>query len=348
MAKTILKGMLPLLFGLALAGLVGEGVLRVAFQIQKPIWAPSPDSRRELVPGFYESKGSWEVRINSKGLRDYEYPLEKAQGKFRIAVLGDSVSFGSGVNLEDTYAKVLERTLNRGANRYEVINFSVPAADTPEELAALKGKVPSYKPDLVVLGYMLNDTKPTLDAAPGANPSGGVRQHLRVFARFLNANSYLFAFSWERLERIMWKSSVLRVLNDRAQYYETEDAYTKWIVTAYTEEPDSAWTRVKAGIREMKDLSGAKSAPLFLVILPFSNSVYDSDPDLKPQDLVSRFALEENIPYLDLTPRLRENASEALFLPNDMAHLTSRGHEIAAEAIFNELKARGLVPSAPK
>ena len=54
-----------------------------------------------------------QVKINSKGLRDNEYPYEKPDDTYRILMLGDSFTFGYGVNIEDTMAKVLEENLNK-------------------------------------------------------------------------------------------------------------------------------------------------------------------------------------------------------------------------------------------
>ena len=47
-------------------------------------------------------------QINSKGLRDYEYSYRKSGNAFRVICLGDSITFGQGVTLEDTYIKQLE------------------------------------------------------------------------------------------------------------------------------------------------------------------------------------------------------------------------------------------------
>ena len=51
------------------------------------------------------------VRFNSKGLRDYEYPYEKANGTYRIMILGDSLPAALQVRLNETFPKVLEQKL---------------------------------------------------------------------------------------------------------------------------------------------------------------------------------------------------------------------------------------------
>lgn len=69
------------------------------------------------------------IRINSAGFRDYEFQKQKTNGVFRIAVLGNSITFGWGLALEDTYPKILENLLNekKGNKKftYQVYNFAI-------------------------------------------------------------------------------------------------------------------------------------------------------------------------------------------------------------------------------
>ena len=96
-------------------------------------------------------------QLNSDGLRDYEINITKSPKIYRIAVLGDSVSYGVGVNLSDTFAKVLEKKL--GEN-YEVVNFGFGGYNTFQEAEYLTYKVKKYNPDFIILEYTLNDFEP--------------------------------------------------------------------------------------------------------------------------------------------------------------------------------------------
>ena len=49
--------------------------------------------------------------INSDGLRDREHAKRKPLGTFRVAVLGDSFTLATHVDVEKTYWSVLERYL---------------------------------------------------------------------------------------------------------------------------------------------------------------------------------------------------------------------------------------------
>lgn len=98
------------------------------------------------------------VCINSDGLRDYEYSVGKPPGAFRVLFVGDSVTFGWGVELEETVPKHLEALLlNQTTTKVEVLNFGVPGANLISEIALVEEKGLKYKPDLVLFLFNEND-----------------------------------------------------------------------------------------------------------------------------------------------------------------------------------------------
>ncbi|MFA5155920.1 MAG: SGNH/GDSL hydrolase family protein [Candidatus Omnitrophota bacterium] len=107
-----------------------------------------------INPGF-----EWD-RINPQGFRDARiYKKEKDGGIFRIACLGDSTTFGSGVKWNNSYPKCLERMLNAGndGGRYEVFNFGVPGYTSFQGLKLLQSEVIGYQPDVVIMNFAWND-----------------------------------------------------------------------------------------------------------------------------------------------------------------------------------------------
>lgn len=98
------------------------------------------------------------VKINSMGFRDYEYSAEKPENTFRIIGLGDSFTFGWGVELDETYLKRLERKLNNGLGaKYEVINLGVIGFNTLQEVELFKNKGSELNPDLITIGFLSGD-----------------------------------------------------------------------------------------------------------------------------------------------------------------------------------------------
>jgi hypothetical protein len=129
---------------------------------------------------------------NSRGYRDVEHELEKPAGVYRIAVLGDSFMEAGQVDLEDSFARVLERELGRLAERrFEVINLGCSGYGQVQELLALREEGLAYAPDLVLLAFLLdNDLRnnhPALEQEMGWFPG-------RPFAR-LGAGGELEIFT---------------------------------------------------------------------------------------------------------------------------------------------------------
>ncbi len=115
----------------------------------------------ELRPNSEAYYHGVNIKVNSQGMRDREYSVDKPEGVFRIAVLGDSLVFGFGVELNNTYTKLLEAELNKlGVGDIEVLNFGMPGFGTKEEAEYWRVKAKMYDPDLVILGYCLNDEIP--------------------------------------------------------------------------------------------------------------------------------------------------------------------------------------------
>ena len=66
------------------------------------------------------------TKKNKLGYRDIEYSKIKEKGIFRIIILGDSFTYGHGIdNINNVYHKILERKLNEGLKekRFEVMSL---------------------------------------------------------------------------------------------------------------------------------------------------------------------------------------------------------------------------------
>ncbi len=123
---------------------------------------PVPDRKLvyDLQPNLNMSFGHKRLVTNEDGMRsDRNFSVERLPNSIRILGLGDSGMFGWGVEQGDDYMSVLEKILSgRGDGvTYESLNFGVPGYNTQLESEMLRVKGLKYKPDVVIVGWCVND-----------------------------------------------------------------------------------------------------------------------------------------------------------------------------------------------
>jgi len=144
---------------------IGEIVFRIARPAKATISLGKPHPVfHHLYPSNYKGSESYAgfkttFSLNSDGFRGGEYPVRKPKGLYRIAVLGDSFTFGTAVNDNETFSYLLQDNLNTkiGGKRYEVMNFGIASYSPILEYLLLKYKVIKYSPDMVILFYDFSD-----------------------------------------------------------------------------------------------------------------------------------------------------------------------------------------------
>ena len=114
----------------------------------------------ELRPGLETSYKLHPFRTTADSLRDHDYPQTKPPGTRRFVVLGDSLTMGSGIAIEDAYHSVLERRLSESTGTpHEFINFGVSGYYLTQYLATLRHKALAWDPDVVLIGFYHNDRR---------------------------------------------------------------------------------------------------------------------------------------------------------------------------------------------
>jgi len=154
----IVSNFLVMIISFQLIFALGEIIIRSNLKFHSNGYRISKNKKLvyELIPASYIEHLN--ALINLQGFNDINFNKAKAPGIFRIAVVGDSVSFGWKMWQEEAFPKRLEHHLNkRQEKRYEVYNFSVPGYNTAQERELLKERVISYDPDMAILVFCPND-----------------------------------------------------------------------------------------------------------------------------------------------------------------------------------------------
>ncbi|MCX5758917.1 MAG: GDSL-type esterase/lipase family protein [Candidatus Hydrogenedentes bacterium] len=134
-----------------------------------------PGSRELIFPpnsehSFETCDFKYTAHINSLGLRDREIGPKKP-GTFRIAMIGDSFTYGMGVDIEQAWIKQLEQNLQKAGYDVEVINVGKPGAGPPFFAEMAEKAVPILQPDLISVSMLqfddlLQSTREGLEGLP--------------------------------------------------------------------------------------------------------------------------------------------------------------------------------------
>lgn len=131
---------------------------RVAAVVMPTEW----EQREARVPGAYAAR-YWQGALhvyNTSRMRRIGRPPPKDPSVFRILVVGDSLTYGDGIDATYTYASQLGRLLGREW-RVEIVNAGVDGAQSEDVVNIARSMLPQTNPDLVIYGVCLNDFLPS-------------------------------------------------------------------------------------------------------------------------------------------------------------------------------------------
>ncbi len=272
-------------------------------------WALQGGLRGFTMPGGTLS-------TSSRGLRsEVEVPYEHpAQGR-RIAVLGDSFTFGEGVSDQEAYPFVLDQLLSDA----EVLNFGVHGYGLDQMLLYLRAEVLKYHADVVVLGYVDED----------------IYRDILSFRDYAKPRYVLLGDRSLRLENVpvARPEAVLstELLHPRAlDLIEITRQAGRWRKGANRREAETISRAILEEI--VRSIREAKAVPI-LVYLPVERDLLDRSPALtRGERYLRSVCARAGLRFHSLRPEL-----SAAIDPDDrraaLGHWPARVHALAAAGI---------------
>ena len=247
-----------------------------------------------------------DVSINSDSLRDDEYAPERNES-YRIAVLGDSLTFGWGVAKEDTFEVLLESMLSE-RRPTEMINFGHGNYNTQQQVNLFKEKGLKYNPDKVVVFYFINDAEVT-----------PVRSKWTWVSRLRSVT-----FLWSRVRGLLTRTS-------------DGTTFQSFYSDLYADD-QPGFIAVKESFLELQGICEERGMELQVVMLPELHNLVDY-PFAAEYAKVEDFLRDNSIPVIDLTESFAgyEDA-EGLWVAPDDAHPNALAHRMIAEYSRNFLE----------
>lgn len=277
--------------------------------------------------------------FNELGLRDREV-LPKKPGEFRICVVGDSFTFGLGVEEEQTFVRRTEQLLRHRSDQVgipmniRIINCGVGGGPYQQH-EWLREVGLKLHPDLVVQAFFIgndiyddqNWLRKNVDES--AEP-------LRHPFRTLLKNILILDWLWNHLVSIPIFD---RLLFDMGLRYQDRGLFLK----DQPEYESHAWPLTLKKLLQIGQDLQSEEISWLVMIIPTSDQVRFGHIERQnenyrlPNEILTEFLSEHQIEYIDLLPLIETQAEKNGFYYRRDLHWTERGHFFAAETLADRL-----------
>jgi lysophospholipase L1-like esterase len=331
-----LANILLLCSALVVAVLLAEVITRLAkpgfpgFRLPQVQHRPVAGLGFEMVP--LQTAYTWAspVRVNSLGFRGPE--IRTPSGDPLVFCIGDSMTFGNGVEEADTYAHQLERLLARQqpGTHPETINMGVQRYSTFQEIDLLRLHAPRLRPSVVTLAVYVNDL--------GVRPAGHFvreyekeREQAATALRNVAPSLYLFSKNIATVELFKQAYLAWRVAPGTPQ----ENALAGTI----TPRDEPRWQGLERELVTFRELSGTYGFRPLVVFVPARAQVQTDFPQSAyPRRLVEH-SRRNGLVAIDPTEAFKRElrAGNDPYLPWD-DHMSPTGHRLIAEALVGQIQ----------
>jgi hypothetical protein len=276
-------------------------------------------SAHVVIRNHYLSKKDVVMDVNSLGFRDAELPTVKAPGELRVLALGDSITWGDYLQAEEVYVERAERRLAQElpGRRVLVVNAGVGDIGLREELDILEEKGLSLAPDVVAVGFYLNDSRPPWGFPAEVGNPGWLRRRSLLADGIYRAAKLRRWMRQQGEERFAWMDAFAKLdwANDRTKFERLVSLARYDWGAAWT---DDAWVVLGRELDRLKELAQRHGFRVTIVAFPVSFQVYAKFLEDAPQRRMAGEAAARGFAFLDLLPLLRARAGEDLFF--DQCH----------------------------
>ncbi|MFT7621219.1 MAG: hypothetical protein ACI9WU_000380 [Myxococcota bacterium] len=178
------------------------GIAEIAFRFVVPsatstdMYAMSDDPQLSYVlragsefdfEGFHILIPPSRVVISDQGLRERPVMVPRPAGERRIICLGDSFTFGWGVDVEHTWCRKLEEILGPP---WRSINLGVPGYNTSQQLRLLQKVGLAFEPEVVLLMFNKTDLEPAVDHGDPDSTTAWLLDHSAIL-RWLHIEGFV-------------------------------------------------------------------------------------------------------------------------------------------------------------
>lgn len=325
-------------------------------------WELKPSASDRFVALDFDTH----ITINSFGLRDKSRSLEKGNNTFRILILGDSFTYGFGVNNNESYPAVLEGLLNAELTpkHFEVWNAGFASGYSPDTFYVyLREKGMAFNPDLIIVGiFVENDI---LDLLKNRYVFDENNTLLRIQSDFYHVDNGKLRRGTEGdipstfgrgiiyLKNILTKySKIFSYLHPRISMLFQKE-HSSLFDAEYPEYLKKKFQDTQFYLHEIKVLAEKNKTPVVILLLPGKASINElwdvylnknpgSDRD-KPRKILLSSCANHTLTCFDMWPFFIHATNASKFYFEHDVHWNRQGNQRGAELIKEFLISQKLV-----
>ena len=309
----------------------GGPLTRIQIPDSYLLWRNAPRARYGFPPR----------RLNARGYRGPQAVVPKDPGVIRIAVLGDSCTFGivqadeKSFRTPTPYPERLQTNLSRSLPRFkfEVLNYGVIGYTSYQGLRLLRREVLEDKPDFVVIRFGWNDHLMSSYARSFSNPTNTFSE---AFESLLYRSRLTAMLLFPRTPKNVMKAAT-RSLGEGPVVWVRPEDYARNLVRMIE------LARKNGVVPILLDAPAAPIGPELLSVGRFpALAGYGSFERLVEvhtayQKITERVAGEERVPFVETAVTYMAGKSGPLFSPYDIAHPDDAGHALIARRLYVEI-----------
>ncbi len=324
-------------------GKVSGKVIPLSLKIHKKV--KNQNLKYTLIPNSSVFQDNVEYKINSFGIRDYpDHTNELNSEKFKIAAVGDSFTFGLGVNLKDTWPKQLEQMLySKYGKGFKVYNFGVMGYDLTQNIENIREKVLGLKPNLIIVGYCINDVGIFSREYTEINYFKGYRKFLKTGIPFIDRildTSKLYQFIKTRLYMKKTKKSFKKIEKPKDARLALRRGYHNYLEELYNNEKVVKKLNEKFAL--LGEISRINKIPIVIALFPelkdFANYRF-----FHAHEIIKEACNRYNLYFIDLWSCVNKYKEEELRLNAINLHPNPFGYKLFSQCILKYLSETGLL-----
>ena len=321
------------------------------FFYQEGAWRLRP-GKRARITDWQSGEELFVYESNEEGFRGPTFTSSSQ----RVLVAGDSVTFGYRLKDSQVWVRQLEQQLQSKGLSVEVINGGIPSNGLAAYALLLEEQIRRSKPDIVVLGLVMNDLRFCCSVRMYTPPellSGSM-----LAAHFFKQYSFMLSDYDQSIlygelaagQLGQWQQESLEYVRQMPPELESFGKLIEqnnWhFGIAWS---NSAWKYGRQKLELISKIAKKNSLELLVVQFPLAQQVRAELKDTYPQQTMLEISKDLGFSYLDLLPHLRSyhlhNPQQKLFI--DSLHLTAKGNAVVASSVEKYLVGKLLSMASP-